>query len=365
MTREFRTYEFGTMADAFAAEGFWSKRTVHLNDSARPIWYGSQDVCAIAAILKSAASSAFDDYCANFARLIVSHVGRPDFNRYVGLTLKAYGLRSLPLSDWALLHAPPIKRRYPDFQTAVQSLLPSADGDIETAVAAIKSVFVDAGGQNDIHHILNREFSARMDSPSSMIRVDWPSFFSTYGLFSAVSLLIELSRISEEEAQKGKADYIIERAGHLGRATPVTNAVFEVTSGSAYPDYINLLGLRTAARWALLTLLRHEYVLFPQIWKNIHISALVYGAAWWPELGDYMPINVTPARRLFQRMICTATAKSPADFSVDFCRKFSPATTGMAGSMEKGFAVAIQRFLADNPDFARFPLGEINNRRTQ
>lgn len=364
MTPEIPTFEFGTIADALATEGYWSRRTVYLNDSAKPIWYGSQDVDAIASTLKSAASSAFDEYCANFARLIVSHVERPDFNRYVGSVLKSYGLRSSPLSAWALQHAPPIKRHHPDFKAAVLSLLSAAGGQIETAVKVIVSVYVAAGGQDQIHRILNREFSARMDSPSAMIRVDWPGLFSTYGLFPAVSLLIELSRISHEEAHKGDTVYFIEHAGHLGRATPVTNTVFEVTGGTAYPNYINLLGLRTAAGWALLTLLRHGHVLFPLRWKNVHISAKVYGAAWWPELGAYMPDHISQARRLFHRMICTATARSPADFSVDFCRKFSPASTGMCGSMEKGFAVAIQRFRADHPDLAPFPLGEINNRRT-
>lgn len=365
MMQEFRLFEFGTITDAFVAEGFWSKRAVYVNDSDSPIWYGSKDVDGIPSILDSAASSAFHDYSANFARLILQNVERPDFNRYVGSVLKAYGLRTRPLSDWALENASPIKKRYPDFQTAAKSLLSTTDGLIEPAIKTIELLYVEAGTQDQIHRILNREFAARMDSPSSMIRIDWGCLFSTYGLFPAVSLLIELARISEDEAQKGRVDYFVERAGHLGRATPVTNEIFAVTAETVYPNFINLLGMRTAARWALITLLRSGYVLFPLRWKNVHISNLFYGASWWPDFGKYMPFNVTPARRLFQRMICTTTVKSPADFSVDLCRKFSPASTGMCGSMEKGFAVGIQRFLAEHQNLTPFPLGEINSRRTQ
>lgn len=63
------------------------------------------------------------------------------------------------------------------------------------------------------------------------------------------------------------------------------------------------------------------------------------------------------------RLVCTTTARSPADWSPELCLQYSPSTTGMAGSMIKGFNQAVQRYQLANPGAKPFPIGEINNRR--
>lgn len=363
MTRKIEVMEFGTEADAFKAEAYWSKRIVMVNDTARPIWYGTTETNTFSRLLEEAAIAAFEDYCLGFGALVLSNVNRPDFNRYLTLALKSYGLRTAPISTWAMQVAKPIRGRYPDYQVAIKSILTDVQGDMNAASHLIAAVFCNAGNCNGYYSILSREFSFRIDSPSAMMRIDWRNLFASLSFHEALTVLVELSQVTEQTSNR--IEHVLKAAGHFGAIVPVTNPVFVVAGATRHVSYINLIGIRAAAKWALLTMIKCGCLLMPLRWNSLHQSELVYGANWWPHLGEHMPFSVTPARRLFSRLICTSTVESPADFSVDLCRRYSPAATGMSGSMEKGFAVAVQRFLNVNPELPEFPLGEINSRRKQ
>ncbi len=367
MTVEIKKNAFLPISAAEVHEGFWSKSKILVNTSDLPIWTGDTDIGRLAHILQLKANSAFDDFFTSMAMLLLSQDGKEKHSAAVGHALKNYGVRTKPLAEWANAMVPMHLNRYPDYAKAFEALQRKVGTKTE-AVAIITEIYQDALKRKGHQAILTSEFSCRMDSPSAMVRVDWLAWFQTSPIEDIISCLRYIVEFAEPNFVAGEGAELrretVKQLSPLCERIPVTQLEFSISqSNSLNVNHCNIKGLRVAAKWALTTLIREGYLLYPISWHSINHSQILYEQEWWGGLANYLPFDHSWSRKLFFRLICSSSIKSPEDFSVLLCRQYSPSTTGLSGSMVKGFSIAIQRYQTENPSSEAFPLGEINNRR--
>jgi hypothetical protein len=347
-------------------EGFWSKSAILVNTSDLPIWIGGSDTQRLTEVFQNEADKAFDDYFTSMAKLLLSQNGKENHSAAVGQSLKAYGIRTKPLADWTNAQVPMRLNRYPDYAKAFAQLQ-EVQGSLDASIETLKQVYRHALDKDGHKAILTSEFSCRMDSPSAMIRIDWEKWFGSTSLYDIVAQLRSIAELKDSrniEDKHNRTMNIVSRLASLCKSIPVTQPEFSInTSSSAHVQRCNITALRTAARWAVSTLIREKYLLYPASWPSINHSPILYQGNWWASLADYLPYNLTWSRNLFYRLICSSTVRSPADLSVSLCLLYNPSTTGLCGSMIKGFSMAFQRYQTENPSLPSFPAGEINNRR--
>ncbi|WP_460745787.1 VPA1269 family protein [Microvirgula curvata] len=332
-----------------------------------PIWTGDKNTDQLAHILQFEANSAFDDFFTSMATLLLSQDNKKKHSAAVGHSLKSYGVRTKPLAEWANAMVPMHLNRYPDYARAFEALQRKV-GTKKEAVSIITEIYRDALNSKGHQAVLTSEFSCRMDSPSAMVRVDWPAWFQASTIEDIISCLRSIVEFSEPQFVAGKSVELKRKTIHqlssICEPIPVTQLEFSIDHGNSLnANYCNIKGLRIAAKWALTTLIREGYLLYPVAWYSINHSQILYERKWWGSLAKYLPFDHSWSRKLFFRLICSSSIKSPRDFSISLCRQYSPSTTRLSGSMVKGFSIAIQRYQTEHPSSDVFPLGEINNRR--
>lgn len=348
-------------------KGYWSGRDIVVNTSKQILWDSRVLPSEAATYLDETAHIAFHDYLMAMSRAALKHAIKKDANASVGYVLKGYGIQSKHLNKWAKSTGPLKQNKYANYGAAFRKLIDST-GDLELAATEIKNIYLPFIERQEYEGILTSEFSSRMDSPSSIIRIDWKTLLTgkDVGLgLTRVAKLATANVTSSNSGEKGIAE-IIHQLGPLAKNISVSHDIFSISENrTKYANAMNILGLRKAAEWGLIALIRKGWLLMPLRWPSLSDSPILYGQAWWPELGAYLPWETHWSRRLFMRLICTTNAKSPADWSQELCLQYNPSTTGLLGSMIKGFNQAFQRYQLSNPSAPPFPVGEINNRRKQ
>jgi hypothetical protein len=358
--------QVASINNALECEGYWSRRLVLANATNDILFDRSISPSVIASHLHDRGAWALEDYLKSFARNAITHMGKPTFNRSLSFAMKGYGIRSFPLANWA--NDTVEKRRgswkgkYTNYEEAFSVLVRRVG--VDEAVNQLASIYLKEGNTTGYQAMLTSEFSARMDSPSAMIRIDWKHALRPENIEDFLAGIARLSLPMPTRSVKGIRERVVDQWCDWCSTVPVTDENFLVRGDlSVSRNYNNILGMRKAVEWGMLTMIQQGWLLMPLSWPSLIHSPILYEAPWWPELGRHFPVESTWCRQVFTRLLCTSTAQSPHDLSVVLCKLYNPASAGMAGSMVKGFSQAIQRFQIDNPDLPKFPLGEINNRR--
>lgn len=360
--------DFGMLPASAATSfvGHWSGNHILVNTKDLPIWTGGTDPTVIPPLVTAAAEQSFDRYLHAFGLRIMGLLGKGRVSKAIGEVCKGYGLRSSALADWANSVSPPNHGRYAKFEYALNRLRTEVGSD-QLAAQKIADLYQESVNSNGFVAVLNREFGARIDSPSAMIRIDWDSWLSGQSVAQIVTNMLTIARYREngDPTLKSRAEAMFADIGRVCMTVPVTNELFRVSEeNSPNSNWANIVGLRSASRWALTTMIREGWLLLPYTDHPVNFSEDLFSAPWFGELGAYMPPDATWTRRLFPRIVCSTSVRSPADLSVPLCLLFNPSSVGSTGgSMIKGFTMAIQRYHRDHPDLSPFPVGEINNRR--
>lgn len=365
MTRELSVNEpLLPFSAGLSCQGFWSGKTVVVNTTDSMLWNSDLAPRDLGAYMYSHGLKSFEQYLLSMAKGMLKHADSHDVARAITFVAKSHGIRMFPLSEWAGSRAPLKLGRNPDYAAAIRDLLANSI-DEAAACTEIAEAFLSSTPNDHFANILTSEFTCRMDAPCSIIRIDWRRALHGASLHRTLPALAKLGGfvMTKGAGQKYGHDVVTQMAP-LAASIPISHEVFKVTpEKSLHANVSNLLGLRKAAHWGLLVLIRRGLLLMPLGWPSLNDSDLLYGDSWWPDLGRYLPYESRWTRRLFMRLVCTTTAQSPADWSTELCLQYSPASTGIGGSMIKGFNQAIQRYQVDHSDIPPFPIGEINNRR--
>lgn len=170
------------------------------------------------------------------------------------------------------------------------------ESTLDAAAAVIADVYQPLAEKRDYTNLLTSEFTSRMDSPSSIIRIDWKQVLKSDNAAKDLARIARLGAVLLVKARTARgqdAGAVNEQLGPLAREIPVSHDIFRIGDDrSRHVNAMNLLGLRKAAEWGLLALIRKGWLLMPLRWTSLNDSPVLYEKAWWPELGECLPYEV-------------------------------------------------------------------------
>lgn len=350
-------FKLNTLDDCEKYKGYWSDSDVYLNKTEHPVFIGDCTLVDLINMLKAEQEGHLCQHLSEIAEIISDKFikkGTVD----IGLCFARKAINSKALYN-SLPSNKDRTSRYNALLNKYKNNRPGLKGDLEHKINALVE------NADNKYELFGQELAVRYDTPINMYRVNFDYFVEHH--YSISDFIRTLFEISSKKIVKGHllSDGSSVDSHILMNNTLICHPKFRPTklkSDVVIKRYIN--AMTSGVTWVLFFLVKHNYLLLPINNLNLKPNKSLYAKGSGNKLSEYFLQENKPEARLYYRIYQSSTVNSIEDLSVDFCNEYTTTRSGMHSAGIINFISPINRYEDEHPTNKKFPIGQINRRRT-